>query len=100
MGVGLEEPLPDTPPLVSDGLADELAESVGELDPVGVPEEDTVGVPESDTVGVGEDEVLAVAVGDPVPVPVGVAVGLWLVTVGLGELDGVADGQVGAAVAE
>lgn len=98
MGVGPDEPLPDTaaPDPVSDGVAEALELSVGESEPVGLLEEDPVGVG-LPVVGVGDDGDVAVGVTDGEPVPVGVAVedGLPLV-VGLGLLDGVADAQSGA----
>jgi hypothetical protein len=103
VGVDPEDPSPDTaaPDPVSDGVAEGLDVSLGEPDPVEVPEEEIVGVGLL-VVGVGDgDDVVGVGVGDCVPVSVvaGVAVGLMLV-VGPGVLDGVAAGQVGAAVAE
>ena len=89
--------MPVRPPLglVPDALAEGLAVPVGEPDPVELGEEETVG--EGDVV-VGDGDV-ATGVGDgdvAVPLGPGVAVGLTLVAVELGVLDGVADGQSGA----
>jgi hypothetical protein len=85
--------LPDRLPLelVSVGVAEELALSVGEPDGPG--EEVSVVVVGVGVVGVADGDVVAgVADGDDDPVPVGVADGLAL-AVRLGVLDGVADGH-------